>query len=272
MSSDLYMPSYGQGFAASADESAHPGLWKGQGSAWVPPLGVTGDTLFDSFGYKNHGTLTNGPTWVMTEKGWALRFDGGSNRHVLIGDQPSLPVLSDKTIIALVRPTGWGQGSYGRIYDHGYDAGGSLGWTFYLDNAAATESFVMNHYGIGGGATADSNSVTLNEWQMLAAVNDFSAKTVAFYVDGVPAGTDTYTVTPGATSNPAVLGFRYDDSLREFAGDIGPVYLYNRMLTAAEIMEHVTIELAPFVLKRRSLAKAPVAAGTILPQMLQLSS
>ena len=25
---------------------------------------------------KNHGTLTNNPTWVKTNKGWALDFDG----------------------------------------------------------------------------------------------------------------------------------------------------------------------------------------------------
>ena len=71
-----HRPSYKQGYARSAAEAANPGLWKGLVFAGMTSLGPTGLTLRDISGRKNHGTLTNNPTWVKTNKGWALDFDG----------------------------------------------------------------------------------------------------------------------------------------------------------------------------------------------------
>jgi len=51
-------PSYGQGFARSAGESAYPKFWEGLIGAWVPELGPTGNTLIDVSGFGHHGTLT----------------------------------------------------------------------------------------------------------------------------------------------------------------------------------------------------------------------
>ena len=75
----LLIPSYKQGFARNAAESENPNLWKGLVGLWAPSLGPTGLTLYDQSGYRNDGTLTNmtpSNDWVVTEKGWALDFDG----------------------------------------------------------------------------------------------------------------------------------------------------------------------------------------------------
>ena len=72
--------------ARNASEAAHPHLWRGLVRAWVPALGVTGDTLRDVSGRKHHGTLTNmdlATDWQASDGGWCLDFDG-TNDYVLL--------------------------------------------------------------------------------------------------------------------------------------------------------------------------------------------
>ena len=88
-------PSFSSGFARSAGESAHTGLWKGLVGAWVPALGPTGETLRDVSGHHNHGTLDAdmdpATDWVMTEHGAVLDFDG-TNDDVVIPSNQSMDV------------------------------------------------------------------------------------------------------------------------------------------------------------------------------------
>ena len=84
----IIKPSYQSGYARNASESENPQLWDGLVGAWMPSLGVTGETLRDVSGNGNHGTLTNmdaASDWVATSKGLALDFDGtaGSTDHVV---------------------------------------------------------------------------------------------------------------------------------------------------------------------------------------------
>jgi len=82
-----HRPSWKQGFARGPAEARYPGLWKGLVGAWFPSLGPTGLTLRDISGRGNHGTLTSmdpATDWVVTEKGYALDFDG-TNDYVNLG-------------------------------------------------------------------------------------------------------------------------------------------------------------------------------------------
>jgi len=62
--------------ARRRDQSKYPQLWDGLVGAWYPGAGPSGNTLYDLSGRDNHGTLTNGPTWVDGRGGKALNFDG----------------------------------------------------------------------------------------------------------------------------------------------------------------------------------------------------
>lgn len=72
-------PTWKQGFARSAAESAHPNLWDGLVGAWSIGLGPTGLTLFDVSGRRNNGTLTNmdaDSDWVIDDGRYSLVGDG----------------------------------------------------------------------------------------------------------------------------------------------------------------------------------------------------
>ena len=66
--------------ARNASEAAYPHLRRGLVGAWVPSLGVTGNTLRDVSGRGSHGVLTNmdaASDWEMTATGRAIRAAGG---------------------------------------------------------------------------------------------------------------------------------------------------------------------------------------------------
>jgi len=71
--------------ARNASEAAYPHLRRGLVGAWVPSLGVTGNTLRDVSGRGNHGVLTDmdAATDWQTSGGGFLDFDG-SNDYVLL--------------------------------------------------------------------------------------------------------------------------------------------------------------------------------------------
>ncbi|HUU85054.1 MAG TPA: LamG-like jellyroll fold domain-containing protein, partial [Phycisphaerae bacterium] len=65
--------------------SSAPRLWPGLRGYWDMTLGKAGLRALDFSGNRNHGTLTNGPTWVPGPMGTALDFSGGGDENVTGG-------------------------------------------------------------------------------------------------------------------------------------------------------------------------------------------
>jgi hypothetical protein len=87
-----HTPTWKQGYASCASESANPGLWKGLVGLWMPSLGPTGLTLRDISGWENHGTIEGG-LWVTEEKGYVLNYPTSTQR-VLVPNTPQLQAAS----------------------------------------------------------------------------------------------------------------------------------------------------------------------------------
>ncbi len=91
------LPSYHAGFARCAAEAANPGLRRDAVLVAQPTLGPSGQTLHDSSGYGNHGTIDGG-AWVAGAHGPVLEFDGTSD-YVDFGNAPSLLVRDTLTVL-----------------------------------------------------------------------------------------------------------------------------------------------------------------------------
>jgi len=86
-------------------------------------------------------------------------------------------------------------------------------------------------------AYSNDNIIELNAWQHVTVVYDESSDSVAFYIDGQPAGTAGYSTSPVDSANdPLVIGIRGYDSNRAFDGTIDQVRIYNRALAADEVL------------------------------------
>ncbi|HVY08171.1 MAG TPA: LamG-like jellyroll fold domain-containing protein [Burkholderiales bacterium] len=186
----------------------------------------SGTKLTDVSGNGNNGTIS-GATWTTSGKfGSALTFNGSSAK-VTIPDAASLRLANGMTLEAWVyptkAPTGWRA-----VVDKNVDG-------YYL--MASTD--VGNRVGTGGTWVAGNqntigpSALPINTWTHLAAT--FDGATVRLFVNGVQVASQAQT-SPLATTN-GTLQIGADSYPTEyFAGRIDEVRVYNRALSAADIV------------------------------------
>jgi hypothetical protein len=202
---------------ASAPGSGLVGLWhfdEGNGVIAV-----------DSSGNGNNGTLVNGPIWIDGKLGKALRFDG-------IDDYVDLPIMNDTSAYTLEM---W-------IYAD------ALGGFLFANDAGATGKSSAStdtwYTRIDGGVTRDDMALPLlptGDWTYLAFTYDGVTDVKQIYKNGVAVTTKTPTShgagaldLDSATAN--MIGNSNEGS--NFNGEIDEVRIYNRALSAEEILAH----------------------------------
>jgi len=247
----IIKPSYQAGYARNASESENPKLWDGLVGAWMPSLGVTGETLRDVSGNGNHGTLTNmdaATDWVGTSKGLALDFDGGDDEVLLNKKMTDLVDSGSPITLSALFKTQKdgiqimvGNGSSNRCYiGIGISNGLRAYWGFgSIQNSASTNAQI----GFG--------------WHFYAATYDGS--TATGYLDGVKTdeqviGTQSFATTSNVSIGRSVSSF-------PFQGNLGAARIYNRALSPSEIKQLYVDSLAPFRRKQRLSVAVPAAVA-----------
>lgn len=244
-----HRPSWKQGFARSASESAYPNLWKGLVGAWAPFLGPTGLTLHDVSGRYNHGTLTNGPTWVGSPGGGALSFDG-SNDYVTITETFGASTAQPLSVLwrsrcRIANPTAEGifyiPGNGAKFYGYHWDIDGQNGlW--------------VRARGVIRELDGD---IVQGDWHDFAAVWDSSDLTL--YLDGIP-----QSASGDGGSDPIGSSTTLGRAHESFYGAIDLEYtlIYSRALTPNEI-QHLYVDPYCWVRPRSRIwaAEVAVAAG-----------
>lgn len=256
---DLLKPSYATGYAKNASQSAHPNLWDGLVGAWMPSLGVTGETLRDVSGNGNHGTLTNmdaASDWVTTSKGLALDFDGVNDYvdlgvSLFSGSQPATlsmtfvthDITNDRKIFAQTSNIA------GAAKDFTLETGG-LRWRH-----------------IGGNITYGAGTVLTNQIHSFSFLipngSSFTDDAVC-YIDGIEyqgvrtAGSNQ--VLSSSLSNARFGASAIWPGL--FDGRILSASFHNRALSPSEIKQLYVDSLAPFRRKQRVSVAVPAATPT----------
>ncbi len=260
-------PSYAQGFARSADESANPGLWRGLVGAWMPTLGVTGNQLMDVVRSAN-GTgsgMDPATDWVASQFGPALEFDGGTQR---IGDITLGNVLDGEFISCwgLFKADDFGS-TFSRIIDRTFNGQ----FACYVSSSAGNLGMSV----VGSGGSFDSfgwNTAGLVAGRWYSVVWVYDGATAQGYVDGLDVGSGLFTVGAlDAFSGETRIGNRADGTNRGWDGKIAAVALWNRPLTPVESRQ---LYVDPHALARgrttilaRDQAAAPT--GAIMNQLQQ---
>lgn len=185
----------------------------------------SGTTWTDLTGNGYNGTLVNG-TYFSTASGGVMNFDG-TNDYIDISS-PNM-TSTNYTVFGAARYTTIDA----PIYPAGYEAGRLISarnnnwllghWGGYTGNYYA-EGWVS---GVPGG-TSDTN------WKILAGTGNISSDVYGLYVNS------SLTVSNGGGSqgpNGFILGSYQGNS--EFAnGQIGVLLVYNRVLSASEILQN----------------------------------
>lgn len=211
--------------AQNASEAAYPHLWRGLAGAWVPSLGVTGETLRDVSGHGNNGTLTNmdaATDWQASGGGWCLDFDG-SNDFVIVGDHQWS--ATPNTIALWVRPSATGANQF--LFDGSTSSSLGFGVSIRITNTATVRYWSYNaNFNVTSTAT-----VSAGNWYHLTG--SFDGATSRVFINGVLAGSQT-----GDSLNSVTGSYTIGSSQAlggPTNGKIDDVRFFQRALTPAEI-------------------------------------
>ena len=135
--------------------------------AWLFNEGA-GDTVKDSSGNGNHGTIAGGePQWVDSEIGMSMEFDGVDD-YIEIPDSESLGVgVDDFTLVAWLNPASPGGGN-GIICKGAWCWNG--GWILDIGDtgAGAIRLESSANGGNNGSIITPGGTMTVGEWQFIA--------------------------------------------------------------------------------------------------------
>jgi uncharacterized protein (TIGR03437 family) len=202
--------------------------WRGDGNA------------NDSAG-ANNGTIQGGTTFAAGEVGQAFQFDG-STGYVSAGNPANLQITSAITIETWINPrtaptgtnlaaivTKWAQ-SFADVADS--DAYG----LWLVPGSGGLNLFSAIHQSGGREPHPQGGIIPLNAWTHVAMTFDAASGQYVLYVNGQAVSSATSTGAIQATNHNVFIG-REDSFLpRPFNGLIDEAAIYNRALSAAEIL------------------------------------
>jgi hypothetical protein len=197
----------------------------------------TGTTWTDLSKGGNNGTLTNGPTFD-TGSGGSIVFDGVDdyvfrNTYVNAG--------SNFSVFAWVKPGNINirDGIVGNSYPYSEREG------FFLSTATnyggTTNTFFISVGRDLAYYTAANNSITQNIWNYIGGTVVNGGQGIKLYVNGVETSYFIGLLSSNVVTynnNQLLIGSRNTNTPEPFAGNIAQVSIYNKILTAQEVLQN----------------------------------
>jgi hypothetical protein len=185
--------------------------------------GGAGTTWYDTSGNSYNSTLTNGPTYS-NDNGGVIAFDGVDDYSVAT----VASITNSSTVGIWIKSSSYNVKIPVSIASTNYGSGPNI--FFYLNTInwntgdSQDNPFTNSSY-------PDSN------WHYIVVTND-SSTNAKLYIDGVLIGTAAYRSTLSSGSNNFWLGRFGGDNNYTINASIGASQLYNRVLSAAEVLQN----------------------------------
>lgn len=194
--------------------------------------------IADKSGQGNNGSLSHagsGTTTAPGPIGQALSFDGtndfASTTNTNFPDTSS----SDYTVAVWVKPSSIPGGSNPRIFVYATDATNGIKLAFGGANCTANFIFEPKKAGINYGGCGTTTTFSVNTWYHLVGVFKSSTNTVTFYVNNAVQTTSAFAGGLPSTTGVGYIGVSNAASF--FPGSLDDLRLYNRALSAAEVLQ-----------------------------------
>ena len=189
--------------------------------------GKGGDAA-DGSAHGHDGELIENPAWVDGQFGKALEFDGTKQQHVKIPINDTLQ-LREQFSIAF-----WVKRDDAQIREWNYMVtAGTLKWASIFRNSDKKTYFWSSAPGWAQKAVSDD--VQPDDWVHLAVTHDTKSE-VVIYNDGEKAGGGPKPPAVAEIDGSLMVGARHPGE-EFFTGIIDEVFIFNRILTEAEINE-----------------------------------
>ena len=197
----------------------------------------TGSTWTDISGASNNMSLFNGASFDSSNQN-SILFDGvndyvGKNTAINTGQDFTVSVWMYATLLGNTRTS---------LVANSYNYSSGNGWFFCTDAGGTNNSFFLsigNDYPV---KVSSSNSISLNTWNYLTAVVKSGGRYIDLYKNGIlisGATTDLGASTINYNYANFSIGFRDPAGTTDpFHGNIGSTQIYNRILTADEVLQN----------------------------------
>ncbi len=198
---------------------------------------ATGSLLIDLISKKT-GAFTD----IVIDNG-AITFNGATSKIVFAS--PRLENVFDNggTMSVWLKVVSDGQASFARIL--GTTQPGNIGYEFYThgESGSTVDFCMIYNFDDTDGAWRLDNAVVLNEWTNVVTTynSDSDANDALFYKNGVLLPTIVALRAVGTRQSNVGLNQNVgnrNDGGRTFDGDIAIMSVYNRELTASEILQN----------------------------------
>ena len=198
----------------------------------------TGTVWTDLSGNGNNGTLTNGPTYSAANRG-SIAFDG-TNDYVSLSDSNFPSGTNPRTVQIWIKTPSTISGNNFSYFSYGTASGGQmfiLGITASYPYADTNRFFYSNY----GGAFWCSTNIVANTFYNVALSYDSSNH--RFYLNGIIDSPATFLSNSIVLDTYSYIGARRDgiggtDASEHFACNIFSCFVYNRTLSANEILQN----------------------------------
>lgn len=194
----------------------------------------SGTTWADLSGNGNTGTLTNGPTYN-SANGGSIVFDGVDD---YVSESNFLSKISSGfTLVAWVNFTNASSPSNQKII-HIQNGQPEVNIDNYNGGSGNPKlHFYTAASGSGNNIMTSGEDIVNNTWYNVVGVYDDNTKFKYIYVNGTIKNSGTTTVKISWPNSVAWIGRRLDTS-EPFNGRISSVKIYNRALTATEVLQN----------------------------------
>jgi hypothetical protein len=204
----------------------------------------TGTAWNDISGFRNNGVLTNGPTFN-SGNGGSIVFDG-TNDYVIttLNATPLLNITSQITLEIWFKSTALASVSHGDgLFSKGTSSDGNSG----VYEMLLVQSGVVNYpfFRIRTSSTPSYNptNIPINLNQIYHLVCTYNGSIIRIFINGVESGVGLSTSGNIETNTQQLtIGVRFIHRLTTFdsffSGNIYSSRIYNRALSAAEILQN----------------------------------
>ena len=227
------------GILDSGQKIVTNGLVLNHDAAQLRSYPTTGTVITDLSGNNNNGTLING-VGFNSGNGGSLVFDG-LNDYVQTSINP-ISNNSSFTIETWVKFTNFNNGIFKPIVDCGNIGSGLVGYTLSKNNS-------NNLYiGINNGYVSISNAIVNNTWcHIIATANKITNYEMKIYVNGI-LGTQngSATISTLTNSQTSIRIMSNYVSINYFQGNVSQTQIYNRALSAQEVLQNYNATKARF--------------------------
>lgn len=193
---------------------------------------IDGKTTIDHSKYGNNGEMIGDPKHVAGKFGKALEFNGTTD-WIEIPHDDILTVDKDVTVMAWInteRHMGPNAQRWQGILTKG---NAQRSYSFYTESPSE-----CLHFSVGGSGSVCNGKVPLNEWVHVAA--QVEGNTHRYWINGESAGEfGDKNPPPGKADTEDVLIGKTHEGNRELLGLIDEVRIWNRALSADEVVEQM---------------------------------